>query len=854
MLEAFLTTPRVDDAARCAACSAAARRCAAMHVRRCVERLGAPSTLDNLYGPTEASIDVSYHCACGARRVAWRGPDRPPVVEHRSSTCSTRTFEPAADRRRRRALIGGVQLARGYLGRAGAHGRALRARSVRARAGARLYRTGDLARWTADGALEFLGRADDQVKLRGLRIELGEIEAALTRAPGRAQRRRRACGTRASRRRARSSRTSLGRRTRAPTLERAARAPRAQAPRATWSRARSSRSTPAAHRERQARPPRAARARRSRRAGRARARRARDERAWLARSGRELLGLERVGADDDFFALGGHSLLATRLVSRVREALGVELALRDVFEHRRLVGARAPRRARRSRPCAAAARRPAARAGASSPLSFAQERLWFLEQLEPGSAAYNMPGAVRLTGALDVAALEARSTSSSRATRRCARASSSARDGAVQVVDARRRAAARARRPARPRDRARRPRSRRVARARARGRSISTAAPAAPRAAPRLGERRARAPRVHAPHRVGRLVDRRARARAGRTLRRAARGSPRLASSRSPSSTPTTRSGSARWLEGGELERQLAYWQRAPRAARRRVLELPTDRPRPRVQQRPTARRAPFASDAERSRARRGARRGARARRRSWCCSPPSRRCSRAYAAHDRRRRRHAVAGRRAARLEPLDRLLRQHARRCAPTCRATRRSRELLDAGPRDDARRLRAPGPAVRDGSSSELAPERNLSRAPLFQVMFGSAERAAATRSALASLTHRRRYELEPGTRSSTSRLELSRRAAARYGALSSTTPTCSTPRPSRDCRRALRRLLVRSRARAGSAARARAARSRRARRACSGRGAAPTRARAPATPRSHELLRGAGRARTPDAIAL
>ena len=120
-----------------------------------------------------------------------------------------------------------------------------------------------------------------------------------------------------------------------------------------------------------------------------------------------VLGLDEVGAEADFFALGGHSLLATQLVSRVRAAFGVELPLRAVFEHPTVAGlAREVEKAARS--SGGSAPPPidsdSIEAIRLMPLSFAQQRLWFLDQLEGGSL-YNVPIALRMTGPLSIAVL-----------------------------------------------------------------------------------------------------------------------------------------------------------------------------------------------------------------------------------------------------------------------------------------------------------------------------------------------------------------------------------------------------------------------------------------------------------------
>ncbi|HSK77319.1 MAG TPA: amino acid adenylation domain-containing protein, partial [Thermoanaerobaculia bacterium] len=269
--------------------------------------------------------------------------------------------------------------------------------------GARLYRTGDLARRLPGGELEFLGRADGQVKIRGFRIETGEVEAALAGHPG-------------VREAAVVAREDGGERYLAAYVAPAPEgAPEPAALRAFLCEQLPDYMVPAAFvlLEKLPLTPNGKLDRRALPA---------PERgtagSWVAPRGpveeilagiwAELLDVELAGAHDDFFALGGHSLLATRVVSRVRRSLGVELPLRAVFESPTVAGLasrveEALRGGQAGRP--PIERRPPAEGG--SPLSFAQERLWFLDRLEPGSAAYNMPAALSLTGPLDLPALAA---------------------------------------------------------------------------------------------------------------------------------------------------------------------------------------------------------------------------------------------------------------------------------------------------------------------------------------------------------------------------------------------------------------------------------------------------------------
>ncbi len=349
--------------------------------------------LHNLYGPTEAAVDVTYwHCEDD-------GPDRPAPIG--KPVANTRVFvldaflRPVPVGVAGELYVAGVQVARGYWGRG-----ALTAERFVAcpfgGVGERMYRTGDVVRWRRDGVLEFVGRVDDQVKVRGFRIELGEVEAALTGCVGVARAVAVVRGDVAGDRRLVAGvlpedgvvldlsavRVELGRRLpdyMVPALVVLDEVPL----------------TPNGKVDRRALPePEAVVV-----SGRG-PRSPRQE--ILCGLFAEVLGVPAVGIDDDFFALGGHSLLATRLVGRVRAVLGVELSVRQLFEAPTVAGLdRVVEGAGRSRV-------PVLRAGGRPgrlPLSFGQQRLWFLHQLEGPGAAYNVPLALRLSGRLDRGAL-----------------------------------------------------------------------------------------------------------------------------------------------------------------------------------------------------------------------------------------------------------------------------------------------------------------------------------------------------------------------------------------------------------------------------------------------------------------
>ena len=303
-------------------------------------------------------------------------------------------------------LAGGDGIARGYLKRPDLTAELFVPDPFSGSPGARLYRTGDRVRRLADGRIELLGRIDRQVKIRGFRIEPGEVEAALARHPSVAGVVVVAVEARPGDRRLVAYLVPRAGEPGPPAGElRLFLEPTLPAPLipSTFVFLPAFPLTPNGKVDRAALP---APAVGEPVPGRAQPRGPVEE--LLARLWEEVLGVGRVGAEDGFFELGGHSLLAARLVSRVREVFEVELPLAELFQWPTVrslaLRIKALRRGEDTlAPPVVPLSREERRAGI--PLSYAQERLWVFERMDPGTTVFNMPLAVRFRGVLNVPAL-----------------------------------------------------------------------------------------------------------------------------------------------------------------------------------------------------------------------------------------------------------------------------------------------------------------------------------------------------------------------------------------------------------------------------------------------------------------
>ncbi|MBM7169929.1 amino acid adenylation domain-containing protein [Streptomyces sp. G44] len=361
----------------------------------------------NTYGPTEATVMTTL----GPVDAGIGASDEPPPIGR--PLANTRTYvldgflRPVAPGVVGEVYVAGPGVARGYVGRPDLTAERFVACPF-APTGGRMYRSGDLARWTADGRLLFAGRGDGQVKIRGFRVEPGEVEAALSAHPAVRQAVAVVREDRPGDRRLVAYLVPEGRRPLTPREARdhvARRLPEFMVP-ATVLVLDALPLTVNGKVDRAALPAPDLTARSFGREPRT------QTEEIVCGLFAEVLGLEWVGADDGFFELGGDSLLAMRLIARVRAVLEAEVGIAELFGAptvsglARLIEGGVSGRAGGARVALRRRVRPDL-----VPLSFAQQRMWFLNRMEdavPGAAAaYNLPLALRVSGPLDVPALEA---------------------------------------------------------------------------------------------------------------------------------------------------------------------------------------------------------------------------------------------------------------------------------------------------------------------------------------------------------------------------------------------------------------------------------------------------------------
>ena len=360
----------------------------------------------NFYGPTENTVWTTCNLIAGASQTAVSAALTSigrPIADMQVYLLSD-YLQPVPIGVTGELFIGGKGLARGYLNSPELTMEKFVPNPFSGKPGQRLYRTGDLARYLSDGNIEFLGRLDHQVKLRGFRIELGEIETALSQHPNVAQAVVKIREDRPGDKRLVAYTTAEGVMPSANEMRRFLQLslPDYMLPSA-FVLLEAMPLTPNKKVDRQALPapdysgsgviPQFAEP-------------LDPVKEVLANIWARVLGLENISVHDNFFEHGGHSLLATQVMSRIREAFHVELPLRALFESptiaelaEKLEAAIQTQQGLQAPPLVPIAR------NRKLPLSFAQQRLWFLDQLEPGSSFYNIARAVQLRGPLKVDAL-----------------------------------------------------------------------------------------------------------------------------------------------------------------------------------------------------------------------------------------------------------------------------------------------------------------------------------------------------------------------------------------------------------------------------------------------------------------
>jgi amino acid adenylation domain-containing protein/FkbM family methyltransferase len=357
----------------------------------------------NTYGSTECSDDISHYVVSGLEEGLPYAPLGRPLMNSTMYVVDEE-MEPVPIGVPGELYIGGAGVGRGYWKRGGLTAQCFVPNPFSTATGERLYRTRDVVRQRRDGTLDFMGRRDHQVKIRGFRVELGEIESALLVDPSVKQAvvvvredqpgEKRLVAYLVLQSGSETVNTALLQASLQDQL------PEYMVPSAfVVLQELPLNANGKVDRKRLPQPQAVEAGTKDRNARTV-------EEEILCGIWEQVLKVERVGVEANFFELGGHSLLATQVVSRIREAFGVEIPLRTLFERPTVAGlaeavtqARGQEGGRTVKPLQRVKNR------LDLPLSFAQERLWFLEQMEPGNAVYNVPLALRIRGELDREAL-----------------------------------------------------------------------------------------------------------------------------------------------------------------------------------------------------------------------------------------------------------------------------------------------------------------------------------------------------------------------------------------------------------------------------------------------------------------
>ncbi|MEM9275513.1 MAG: amino acid adenylation domain-containing protein, partial [Cyanobacteria bacterium P01_F01_bin.143] len=401
MLQVFLEARDVEQCQSIRQVIASGEALPAQLQHRFWQRLD--SRLDNLYGPTEAAVDVTYWQCQKDNQKQKTVPIGRPIANIQVYLLDD-DLNPVPVGVTGELYLGGVGVGRGYFNRPDLTAEKFIPHPFSNHTVDRLYKTGDLAHYLPNGDIEYIGRIDNQVKVRGFRIELGEIEAMITQHPAvretvviareESDNAKRLVAYVVSRQESTLTISALR-----EFLE--SKLPDYMVPSA-WVTLETLPLTPNGKVDRKALPepsnlhnlsndyipPR------------------NDTEATIINIWQQLLETQKIGIKDNFFEIGGHSLIATRVISQIRQIFQVELPLRSIFEHPTVTGL-AQEIEQGIKSDSGISLTPIKKVSRSEklPLSFAQQRLWVLSQLEPDSPAYNIPAAFRLQGKLDVSAL-----------------------------------------------------------------------------------------------------------------------------------------------------------------------------------------------------------------------------------------------------------------------------------------------------------------------------------------------------------------------------------------------------------------------------------------------------------------